>query len=305
MVFLAIPLACVPGRGGWESSAWPPSETGVPASNLGRITDLLPDLLPDSEGLSLFLCRWSKQESIPVHLPPDALPRERRLWNTALKAWESAGLGISFIAVEKPLSHGIDVDFRSESQSRPKGTGDALADCRMASRFEGAGPLEAHLSWASIHLNRSLPSWKGVEIALEDDELLGAMLHELGHALGFSGHVVSGDSIMVADKARVRAIARGVARGKSLPAPELVALYSVPSGLRVGHLRLEPAQRRLFSSLTAKAESLDWEGPLSRVGDVRALFFYRDYQSRRHGWQIENWAMVLGKKASPVLISLP
>ena len=240
-----------------------------------------------------------------MRLPPDALPRERRLWNMALKAWESAGLGISFIAVEKRLSHGIDVDFRSESQSRPKGTGDALADCRMAPPFEGAGPLAAQLSFASIHLNRSLPSWKGVEIALEDDELLGAMLHELGHALGFSGHVVSGDSIMVADKAKVRAIARVVARGESLPAPELVALYSVPSGLRVGHLPLEPAQRRLFSSLTAKAESLDWEGPFSRVGDIRALFFYRDEKGRRHGLQIENWALMLGKKASPVLISVP
>ena len=305
IVFLVISLGCVPGRGGWESSAWPPPETGVPASSLGRITDLLPEFRPDPEGLSLFLCRWSKQEPIPVHWPSDALPRERRLWHRALKAWESAGLGISFIEAEKPLSHGIEVVFRSEHQSRPKGTGDALADCRMASAFEGASPLEAHLSWASIHLNRSLPSWKGVEIALEEDQLLGAMLHELGHALGFSGHVVSGDSIMVADRAKVRAIARGVARGKSLPAPELVALYAVPSGLRVGHRPLEPAQRRLFSSLTAKAESLSWLGPFSRVGDVRALFFYRDEQGRRHGLQIENWALMLRKRVPPVLISVP
>jgi len=265
----------------------------------------LPDFLPDSEGLSLFLCRWSKEEPIPVHLPSDALARERRLWNLALKAWESAGLGISFIAVEERLSHGLEVEFRSEGQSRPKGTGDALADCRVTFPLEGKGPLAAHLSFASIHLNRSLPSWKGVEVALDDDQLLSAMLHELGHALGFSGHVMSGDSIMVADKARVRAIARGVARGKTLPAPELVALYSVPSGLRVGHLPLEPAQKRLFNSLTDKAERLGWEGPFSRVGDVRALFFYRDDGGRRRGLQIENWAQVLGKKESPLLTPLP
>ena len=88
IVFLAIPLACVPGRGGWEPSALPPPEAGASAPNPGRITDLLPDLLPDSEGLSLFLCRWSKEEPIAVSLPSDALARERRLWGTALKAWE-------------------------------------------------------------------------------------------------------------------------------------------------------------------------------------------------------------------------
>ena len=196
MVFLAIPLACVPGRGGWDSSMLPASTADGLSSDFGRIADLLPELLPDENGLSLFLCRWSKHEPIPVYLPPDALDRERQLWQTALRAWESAGLGISFITAQKRPSYGIELIFRSPGQSRPKGTGDALADCRMASSSpssQGAkslgGPPELGFDTpqpqsAFMEGRRNRP---GRRI-----ELLGAMLHELGHALGFSGHVVFG-----------------------------------------------------------------------------------------------------------------
>ena len=169
-VLFWFPLACVPGRGGWDASVLPHSVSEGSSADLGRITDGLPGFVPEANGLSLFLCRWPKEEPIPVWLSPDARPEERRLWEMALHAWESAGLGISFSVEEKRLSHGIHVAFPSGLQRRPAGTGDALADCRIQGAGEEEDGVNAHLSWASIHLNRSLASWKGVRVPL--DELL-------------------------------------------------------------------------------------------------------------------------------------
>ena len=303
-MLLWLPLACVPGRGGWEASVLPlPLEEGA-ALDLGRLTDGLPDFLPEADGLSLFLCRWSTEEPIPVRLASGALASERRLWEIALRAWESAGLGISFSTEEAPAYSGIHMAFPTGSQTRPRGTGDALADCRVTGPGRDGGAVEAHLTWASIHLNRSLVSWKGARVPLGEDEMLGAMLHELGHALGFSGHARSGHSIMVADKTEVKQIARRVREGGSLPAPELVALYRLESGVRVGGVSLSSGEALQFQDLEAQALQAGMRGPYSRVGDRQAEFFYRGEHTERIGVRVENYLAVLGRKESPVLVPL-
>ena len=275
------------------------------SADLGRITDGLPGFVPEANGLSLFLCRWPKEEPIPVWLSPDARPEERRLWEMALHAWESAGLGISFSVEEKRLSHGIHVAFPSGLQRRPAGTGDALADCRIQGGGEEEGAVNAHLSWASIHLNRSLASWKGVRVPLDEDEMLGAMLHELGHALGFSGHARLGNSIMVADKAQVRRIARRVREGSALPAPELVALYRLTSGIRVGRLPISSKEMLRLEDLQARALEAGLSGPYSRVGDRLAEFFYRGERGERIGVRAEDYLLALEGKRAPTLTPLP
>lgn len=297
-------FACVPGRGGWDLSVLPPSASGGNGLDPGRIHDGLPQIEPSPDGLSLFLCRWPTGQPIPVRLSPNARAREQRLWQKALRAWESAGLGISFVAQEERRARGIELDFPT-GRRRPRGTGDALADCQVGGFSQAEGPEEARLVWASIHLNRSLPSWKGLETPLDEDELFGAMLHELGHALGFSGHARSGRSIMVADKAQVREIARQVSAGAVLPAPELTALYRLPSGYRVGTLPVPAPESRRLQDLQARAEEANWRGPFSRVGDRQAEFFYRGDRGQRMGVRIENYLAALGRKASPIMKTLP
>ena len=222
----------------------------------------------------------------------------------ALKAWTSAGLGVSFVTLEDPSDRGIELDFPTGRRRRPAGTGDAWADCRLGEETREEGAFEAHLTRASIHLNRSLLSWKGVETPLDDDELLGAMLHELGHALGFSGHARSGRSIMVADKAQVRAIAQSVAAGGALPAPELVALYGLPSGVRVGERGMPREESERLQALEDRAEKDGWVGPYSRVGDRKAEFFYRNHRGQRLGVRIENYLVVLAQKEPPIMTTL-
>ncbi len=289
---LLFVTGCVPARGGWDLADLPPEVRSGGLQKEGRLSDLLPQPLPAGPDLVLFLCRWPTDYPIAVSFPADASARERKLLGAALRAWEAAGLGVSFREVEASEAR-LAIEFPTVAEGRPKGTGDALADCRIRLHAQESFKVEAHLVWASIHLVRELRNWKGQRVALSDDELLGAMLHELGHALGFSGHVASGDSIMLGETAVVRRIARNVERGQPLPAPELVALYGLPSGIQVGHLALDPSQQRELQAFNREAQAQGLDGPFSRVGDVRARLFYRDQRGAARGVTFENWSQVL------------
>lgn len=289
---LVLVTGCVPARGGWNLSDLSPDMRSEVSGGEARLLDLLPQPLPLGEEVILFLCRWPTDRPIAVGFPVDATARERRLLNQALDAWEGAGLGVSFEEVEATQAQ-LEIEFPTLAQGRPKGTGDAMADCRIRLPQKESLQVEAHLTWASIHLVRELRNWKGQWVALSDDELLAAMLHELGHALGFPGHVASGNSIMLAERAIVRRIARSVAQGGALPAPELAALYRLPSGVRVGRLALDPAQQRTLATFDAQTQGL--EGPFTRVGDLRARFFFLDRRGRARGITFENWSQVLRK----------
>ncbi|MFP6638762.1 MAG: matrixin family metalloprotease [Myxococcota bacterium] len=297
LVCLVWGPGCVPTRGGWDVSALPPEARSQVSRVGGRLSDLLPQPLPDGKRLSLFLCRWPTTRPISVGLPADVTARERQLFRKALAAWESAGLGISFQEVESSAAR-LEIEFPTPAQGQPAGTGDALADCRIRDPEPASGVVEAQLVRASIHLVRDLPNWKGQRVTLTDDEQFAAMLHELGHALGFAGHVASGDSILLADTAKVRQIARRVAQGEPLPAPELVALYALPSGMRVGQLPLDASQQKLFEAFNRVAQAEGLRGPFSRVGDRQARFFYRDDDGRAQGITLENWSQWLHRGGS-------
>ena len=49
------------------------------------------------------------------------------------------------------------------------------------------------------------------------EEWVGALMHELAHALGFAGHAGAGDSILVRDETRIRALGRLALRGDAVP----------------------------------------------------------------------------------------
>lgn len=298
-------VGCAPARGGWEVSGLSAEQRLLVSRGGGRISDLLPQFAPQADGLSLFLCRWPTQKPIDVSLPKRASPRELRLLRVGLAAWESAGLGISFREVE-PGAGRLDIEFPESSRDLPEGAGDAVVDCRM--QLGGAratADTEARLVWASIHLARSLPDWKGDPVTLQDDELLGAILHELGHALGFSGHVASGNSIMVTETDKVRRIGERVAAGQALPAPELVALYSLPSGIRVGHRPLDDEQDERLRKFLCVAQREGLRGPFGRVGDRWAQLFYRDGVGRPFALTVKHWPEVLKSGRSPVFVLGP
>ncbi|MCP4040145.1 MAG: hypothetical protein GY733_24590 [bacterium] len=276
--------ACVPMAGGWSVAALEAQHPSLMQQRGHRLGDTPPLFWPDADGAILFLCRFDPQSTIPVSLPVDATAPERAAIRLALQAWENAGLGIRFREADEVEAQ-IHVRFEpdpaagQDPRRRIKGTGLTVSDCAVdRPSGEGAGPrqvLDAKLVRARVLLRRSNPDMVGREVAVSDDERVGAMLHEFGHALGFAGHVGTLDSVMASATDTVRRFGRRVRNGEPLRAPSLVALYAVPSGTIVGRARLSEQSRADFEAALRSVAGSDWLGPFARVGERSGQLHWR------------------------------
>lgn len=284
--------ACVPTRGGWDERALAARHAELDAHPGNRLADAVPHLQPDRDGVALFLCRWSTAAPIPVSLPPDASDVERDLLRRALRAWSEAGLGVRFVEVER--SPGLEIRFANRQRDgwAPQGSGDTVADCAIASDFEAearADRVPADMSFASVYLRRDeIDALERVR-PLSREELLGAALHELGHALGFAGHVASGRSVMTASPEIARSHGRSVLDGQPLLDATLAALYALPSGVVVGRVELAAEQRSVLSRLSSFAGNAGWKGPWSRVGDESARLLWREAGGASAALELADW----------------
>src|SRR5690606_15183057 len=93
-----------------------------------------PFVLPAGGRSTLFYCRWPSDTPIPVSLPLDATPEERRAIELALSAWEEAGLGIRFLPLADGSPAAIEIRFAEDPIETGGGrdTGNAVVDCRIA-----------------------------------------------------------------------------------------------------------------------------------------------------------------------------
>ena len=267
-------LGCASPQGGWDYGALTVDEGDLRLVRGSRLSDSPPYFAPDDDGLVLFLCRWSTRAAIPVSLPPDASEAELQIVRQALTAWTKAGLGVDFREVESAIAR-LEIRFVPRIPGSPSGSANALADCQVESVSEEAGAARAQLRWASIHLYRDNRDALGRDIPLDEGQLFGAVLHELGHALGYASHPVVGQSVMQRTTEGVEAIGVRVRAGDELEAPNLRALYALPSGAIVGRLALSAEQLEPVKRLDAAARRLGWAGPYTRVGGGRARYFYR------------------------------
>ncbi len=271
---LASP-ACVPAAGGWSAATLAAGGHALPRGH--RLVDGPAHPLPHAGGVDLVLCRWRRDAAIPVRFGEEISSPDRSLLREALRAWTAAGLGIAFDErpagealprwPESDTPRGIELHFadRAGLAPAPRGGGDTVADC-------GARELR----FASIYLNRDHPNpLERDKRALSRAELLGNALHELGHALGFAGHVRTGRSILSGDPAHARSAAERWLRGEAIHEPVLEALYRLPSGVLVGRLELSEGAAAQLAALAAAARAAGWRGPFSRAGGSRASWLYR------------------------------
>jgi len=287
--------------GGWGYDGLPEPWQSQPVVVGSRLLDAPPQFAPGDEGLVLFLCRWSKSEAIPVSLPPDASLAELVTLRQALAAWASSGIGVRFVETS-PAKARLEIRFVPKPLHSRLGTGNALADCAV--ELEGGkarvrdGRVRAELRWASVHLIRQDRDALGREVKLDAAQLLGAALHELGHALGYSAHPVSArGSVMSQTTEDVHRIGAVVAAGGSFSDPNLAALYALPNGIQVGQAGLSEANRALMARLDSVARGAELSGPYSRVGDRRARYFYRGPHGDPFALKVSNFRAALSSSA--------
>ncbi len=284
MIGVAIALfasGCVPLSGGWSTEVLGQLHPEIALPEGHRLGDTPPHFWPTGDRAWLFLCRFDTSDEITVALPVDAAEDEKRDLRIALEAWQGAGLGVRFRETTSPEAEIIMQfdDSRARGLAPLAGTGLTVTDCEVdrasAPESNSPGQLAAKLVRARVILRRSNPDTVGREIPLSSDQRLGAALHELGHALGFAGHIGSQDSIMTTTTERIRSIGRGVRAGEGLREPSLVALYTLPNGVVVGSASLSPAAVRDLRGASRLAQERQWQGPFVRVGQRSAQLHYR------------------------------
>lgn len=280
------------------------------AAGAHRLGDLTPYLLPVKGELWWFTCRWPEAGAIPVSLPPDADAEERALIRRALDALARAA-GVGFReepAAKGGASSGILIRFVENTPERSGGglppTATTLAECAVdPAAWDGAASrvgdvIPARLRVALVELTRGRPDLIGREEPHAEAELMGSVLHELGHALGFQGHARRGDTVMVRSVDEVRWAGRTVLAGQPLDDPTLRALYALPSGTLVARGEVGLAETDSVDHLSAVAARVGLHGPTVRVGDAAGQVLWRDDAGNPYGFQIPQIRAVLEDPAA-------
>jgi hypothetical protein len=285
-------VACALGCGGvWDVGDLEARHPPLAVADAHRLGDAMPYVLPRDAQLTLFLCRWRTERALRVALPADAAPAKRALLERALSAWQDALPGVAFEPVAGSSEADIEIAFDAPARAR---TAETAADCALESDAqEDAGILPARLVAAQVRLRRVERDWRGREITLTDEQLLGSALHELGHALGFQGHVRRGRSVMLASTEEVKLTGRRVLGGEPLREPSVAALYRVPSGVVVGRRELPPGRTDEIDRLRAAARQRELAGPFVRVGDRSARISWRGAGGREYSFFVPRLAEAL------------
>jgi hypothetical protein len=298
----ALLSACAPPL--WDLEGLEAREPRLRALGSHRLGDATPYLLPVADEMLLFLCRWETQEPIPVSLPPEATPVQLASLEAALAAWEQAGLGVRF-ETGAPSGVGIELRIIAEEPdgSTARHAATTVADCALDAHAALDGDrLAARLVFASIHLRVQWTDALGDERESEPADLAGAALHELGHALGFQGHVRMGESALRYQVDATRRNGRRLLAGETFQDETLRALYRVPTGVVVGRRVLPPGRTRPVDRLLALARQGALAGPIARMGDREGQVLFRDAKGAAYGIWLRGVAAALAGRPQDLLL---
>lgn len=284
---------------------------GLSRAEAERLSEGHPFLLPMRGELLAVTCRWPDGEPVPLRIAAGVDPRTRELVVRAARAWEAwlgLGLAVSHGSDAEPSeSPGIDVNVVGPDDQRIRGAG-TTADCLVepGSLREGrTGASAARLVSASVTLRPVARDGFGRRVELPDDSLLGAALHELGHALGFQGHVRGRHSVMVRSVDDVQYVGRGLLAGDALRDDAVAALYRLPTGSALASASLASTATCELDVVSQGAAALGLDGPYLRSGDRGALVFWRDEAGRIVGFAVDDLPAVLAEPSTLHLRGLP
>jgi hypothetical protein len=240
--------------------------------------------------VELLTCRWTLDAPIGVALADDATPDEERALDAALGAWQAALPGLRLPRTGAGAA-GMRVRFLDAPVARADGslgTGRTVADCRLGAAGARGALVAAQLEIA----RRTPPDWRGRERALSPEERTGALVHELGHALGVAGHAPGAtDPLSAAPEAARRAGARALA-GEPIASPTVATLYARPSAELLASAPVEEWRTLELDRLARLARANQLDGPYLRAGDEVGRIFWRDERGREWGFLVASLAQL-------------
>ncbi len=297
-------LACVPPRGGWDSEALfqeSPELRSLPDQRLG---DMVPfpalavgESGEDSASIELVACRFAAGTALRVWA-------EGPGWSDGVGDRALAALQAPLASLELTLARTAAAPAEIEIHSHeglaaesPEGLGDTLVECDVARGAGTGGEVgpRGRVSRAEIRMRRSGVDAAGRPRRASDEAWIGALLHELGHALGFSGHVATGPSFLVRDQSLLRELGRAALRGETLADPTLTALYRLRPGQPLGRRALQAASASWVEAILALDRRYETAGNrrvalVASTGDREARLSFRYADGARLGLRFPGWA---------------
>lgn len=298
LVVAFLTSGCATPRGGWDLERLRGEEPQLAEFPGHRLGDLVPYPAPLGAGLELVACRRQSIDPIVVRL---RLTGERVAWAQRAIASLSNGtpgfelsvepaastphttsveraastLHTTFVESAASTPHAMSrmievieiVEFESSNQNEgPRGVGDTLVACNVSNRADVAfGTLTS----AVIRMRSTVLDQIDEAVAVAAEDWTGALMHELGHALGFQGHLGGGRSVLLLDQSELRRAGRSALAGKDWRDETLAALYEIVPGRRLGRRPLSARSQRWRAGLEV-ASGEQGDGPFARVGDRHA-----------------------------------
>lgn len=307
-VFLALTLvltmasACRPSGAGWDFGSLIEAEPSIVALEGQRLVDMLPFPALDGDRIALVACRFAREESVRIRGGgsqwPDAWGRAavRALARSAIQVELVLEAGDGSAAGGEPNIEIIMIE--AVGGAGPRGLGDTFSECDVSPSRSAANAgrqaFRGRLTGAVVRMRRAQLDNKGLIREASAEEWVGALMHELAHALGFVGHVAVGHSILVRDESRIRAAGRRALNDEGRPDATLEALYRLRPGQRLGTRKVRQkdalwlrAMRKL--DLERSAEDRASRATFSSVGDHEARIVWRYADGSHLGVRLPHW----------------
>jgi len=275
---------CVSAVGGWDETALLEAEPQVAAIPGQRIGDLTPHPALVDGQLILVACRYadgrpvsvsgrgpgwpSDWAALAVDAVDDAVPNVELMMLPTSDSRSGSETMIDIVSIEDPTSE------------VPNGMGDTLSECDVSRTHDPGVAIRGRLTRSEIRIRRATRDNAGRVRFASDAEWIGALMHELGHALGFTGHAALGDSLVLLEESRLRALGRRALGGQPVPAPNLEALYSIAPGRVLGGVEVSAKGREWIDAVAALVAARNARmgaatGPRASTGDREARLVWR------------------------------
>ena len=305
---------CVPPRGGWDVDALIALEPSIARLEGQRLGDMIPFPALAGERIALIACRFAADQSVRVRGGGSQWPAG---WGQAAVSALDRSVGrVELVLIAEggsPVRARPNIEIvtiEAVGGEGPNGLGDTLSECDVSpiggSEQGASRAYRGLLTAAEIRMRRAQLDMTNQVQDATAEEWVGALMHELAHALGFPGHAALGNSILVRDETRIRAAGRRALRGETVPDETLEALYRLRPGQRLGTRRLNGegaswlgAVRELDRKRSAAgAPSV---GLFSSVGDQAARIVWRYADGSQLGVRFPHWRSELRSGATITL----